>query len=81
MTEFTVKFINAVMREFMFWRYVIPVVWMYVCGRYYVFRDTPTWFIEDIVNWAVEDQMMETEEPNFLQQARDELKLRERVKV
>jgi hypothetical protein len=40
--------INRWLREVSFWRHVTPVIFKHVFGRWYVFRDTPMWVLEEL---------------------------------
>lgn len=75
-----IQWFNKMLRWASFWRYALKVSVLYVMGRWYVFRDTPTWFVEDMVRACTKAKPLriKTDYPNFLQQAQDELALRKR---
>lgn len=42
------QWVNSVIREIALIRWLIPAVFMHELGRWYVFRNTPTWVLEEI---------------------------------
>jgi hypothetical protein len=54
--------------------WIILCCWLFVSGRWFVFREAPTWFLESIINEPLQDasdQLLK-----FLAEARKELLLR-----
>ena len=70
--------INDAMRWVVFWRWMWIVSWLYVTGRLYVFRNVPTWVIEQVIvsNAKSKRPLTSGDALYFLKQANDELRLR-----
>lgn len=62
-------------RFFLFWKHVIVTMWRYESGRWYVFRDTPDWVVNDIADIELEG---DGEVDDFICEARKEQLLRRR---
>lgn len=70
------------MRAVLFWWHLTPAMCKHVWGRWYVFRNTPTWVLEEFTE--APQSMVEEEAPDdpqlwsFYDCARQELELRRR---
>lgn len=70
-------FLNRQIWIVLFVRYLVPVAWKAVNGRFFPWRDTPTWVIREWVD-AFEDTELDDFESSLMAAATDELALRNR---
>lgn len=55
------------------------LVWQIACGRWYVYRDCPAWFVRLIASAALTDADS-ADAQNIVSQARNEMSLRRQLK-
>ena len=60
------------MRWLLFWWYVLPLLVRHQLGRWYVFRDSPQWVLEEVVA-DVQDDGSSADTSSFLREAQEEL--------
>ncbi len=68
------------MRAVLFWWHLVPAMCKHVWGRWYVFRNTPTWVLAEFTEapqWWVEQEAADDQTlQDFYKEARRELKIR-----
>lgn len=61
------------------WKWMTVTCFRHVSGRWYVFRDAPTWFVKSIVNMSLNDEDKKDRRMySYYEAACSELALRER---
>ena len=61
------------LRDLLFWWYVSPLMVRHQLGRWYVFRDCPTWVVQELADMQEIDDGKESDVSSFFQEATDEL--------
>lgn len=71
------KLINTYLFKIWFVKHFLSALWMHVNGRWFVFRDVPLVVVEYVARLPVKGRNNDAD--NFIQAAKDEMKLRQRV--
>ena len=71
------KLINTYLFKIWFVKHFLSALWMHVNGRWFVFRDVPLVVVEYIASKEPNGKRQDTD--NFIQAAKDEMKLRQRM--
>lgn len=71
------KVINRWLAAVWVYKYVISTLWMHVNGRWFVFRDAPLIVVEYVASKEPKGKHRDTD--SFIQAAKDEMKLRQRM--
>ena len=71
------KLINNYLYKIWFVKHFLSALWMHVDGRWFVFRDAPLIVVEYVASRPVKGINYDAD--NFIQAAKDEMKLRQRM--
>lgn len=71
------KLINNYLYKIWFVKHFLSALWMHVNGRWFVFRDVPLVVVEYVASRPVNGTNYDAD--NFIQAAKDEMKLRQRM--
>ena len=71
------KLINNCIYKIWFVKHFLSALWMHVNGRWFVFRDVPLVVVEYVAGLPVKGRNNDAD--NFIQAAKDEMKLRQRM--
>ena len=71
------KLINNYLCKIWCIKHFLSALWMHVNGRWFVFRDAPLIVVEYVASKEPKGKNQDTD--NFIQAAKDEMKLRQRM--
>ena len=71
------KLINNYLYKIWCIKHFLSALWMHVNGRWFVFRDVPLVVVEYVASKEPKGKHQDTD--NFIQAAKDEMKLRQRM--
>ena len=66
------------MRWLAFAWYALRTTWSYEQGRWFVFRNTPDWFVDDVAGINTDDTGKDDDIKDYITQAQQERELRRR---